>query len=148
MAKKRSRFKFFSSMVDVSSWMDLKGVQRSGEGIVASAKRFQQSVPSSGLKETFEEAMARLDIDEKFLEKRKRQCYFTAWFYTGCGSALLLYAFYLLSTGYIVSSFVTYVMSALAYVFAYREGLWYYQMKIRKLGCSMTDFFAFITGRK
>lgn len=149
MAKKRSRFKLFRPMVDVSSWMDLKGLSRSGKGILDTVKNIQESTPSGSVgKETFEEAMVRLSVDENSLQKRMRECFYSSCFYLACGFALFFYGVYLIFTAFIISGFVTFILAALAFVLAYREALWYYQMKIRKLGCSVSDFFKFLTGRK
>jgi len=149
MAKKRSRFKLLRPMIDVSSWMDLKGLRRSGQGIIDTIKNIHDATPSRPLQpETFEEAMMRLNIDEDFLQKRLRECFYSSCFYLACGIALFFYGFYVVFTGFLISGFVTFTLATLAVVLAYREAFWYYQMKIRKLGCSISDFFTFLTGRK
>lgn len=149
MAKKRSRFKLLRPMVDVSSWMDLKGLGRSSRGILHTVKNIHDATPSQPLQaESFEEAMARLNIDENSLQKRLRECFYSSWFYFAAGLALFFYGFYVVFTGFLISGFVTFVLATLAFVLAYREAFWYYQMKIRKLGCSISGFFTFFTGRK
>ena len=147
MAKKRRRFSYFRPLVDFSSWMGLKNLRESGAGIAKSFNDLRQAQTPTR-QETFEEAMTRLGHDEESLNKRRRQCLFSSWIYLAIATALFIYSIYLLLHGYLISVLVAIVLTAFLGVSAYREAFWYYQMTVRKLGCTFNEFFAFITGRR
>lgn len=147
MARKRRRFSYFRPLVDFSSWMGLKSLRESGAGIAKSFSDLRQ-IQAPTRQETFAEAMVRLELDEDSLSKRRRQCLLSGWLYLSLSSALFLYSIYLLIHVHLVSTMVAIVLTAFLGVSAYREAFWYYQMTVRKLGCTFNEFFAFITGRR
>lgn len=147
MARKSGRKGIFRQMVDVSSWMDLQGLRDTSKNI-GEAFRDLQSVRIPPERETFDEAMQRLNLDEDGLKRRMRQCLYTAWLYFSIGVVLFFYAFYLLIFAHTFGAVVSAILTAITLTLAYREAFWYYQMRVRKLGCSIFDFLAFISGRK
>lgn len=146
MAQKRRRFRFFRALVDFPTWMNLQGLRESGNDI---SKTFQdlRQMPPTRHKETFEEAMIRLDLTEEAVQKRMRQCYFSGLVFLACSLGLFVYALALLTFGFFPGAFIAALIGVLAGVFAYREAFWYVQMKKRKLGCTFVEFLVFITGR-
>jgi intracellular multiplication protein IcmV len=147
MARKRRGKGFFRSMVDFPTWMNVKNLRESGDGI-AKTFRSLQEVPLFTRQETFEEAVARLGLDEKSIQKRIQQCLLSAWIYLACSVALFIYGICLLIFTHFTGAFIAWLLAVLAGVFAYREAFWYCQMKKRKLGCSFNEFLNFISRRK
>jgi intracellular multiplication protein IcmV len=147
MARKRPGKGFFRSMVDFPTWMNLNGLRESGSGIMNSFENLQK-VNSPSRRETFEEAVVRLGLDDNAIARRMRQCYLYSWIYVACVGVLLLYAFYLFIFAYVAGGCVALLLSVMAGVFAYREAFWYLQMSKRKLGCTFAELVAFITGRE
>ena len=147
MAEKRQRSGFFRAMVDFPAWMGLDSIKAAGSGITDTFNSLKKaSLPKRV--ETFEEAMIRLSLDEAALKKRRRECYYSSWFYMACAVLLLVYGFHLLLNGHYLSPLIAAILAAISLVSSYREGFWYFQMTVRKLGCSHKEFVAFITGRK
>lgn len=147
MARKGRRLGLFRQMVNVSGWMNLKGLRDTSENIVETFNDIKNvRIPTQ--QETFEEAMVRLALDENAIKNRMRQCLFAAWLYFSIAVLLLLYAGYLLITYRFFGTIVALIISTITLTLAYREGFWYFQMKVRKLGCTFVEFIAFITGRK
>lgn len=134
-------------MVDFPTWMNVQGLRESGDTIVKTFKSLQEA-NLSDRQETYEEAMSRLRLTEKDIQTRMRQCFISSWIYFAVASLLFLYGFYLLIYVSFSGFVIAWVLTALAGVYAYREAFWYYQMKVKKLGCSMAEFVKFITGRK
>jgi intracellular multiplication protein IcmV len=147
MARKGRRLGLFRQMVNVSGWVNLQGIRNTSENIVETFKDIKSArIPPE--RETFEEAMLRLALDENAIKNRMRQCYYTAWIYFTMGLLLFIYAFYLFFTVHIFGTLVALILSTMTITLAYREAFWYFQMKVRKLGCTFFEFLAFITGRK
>ncbi len=144
---KRQRKGFFRSMVDFPTWMNVKGLRESGDTIAKTFKSLQE-VKTSDRQETFEEAMTRLNLSEKDIQTRMRQCVISGWIYFSCASLLFFYGLYLLIFSTFSGFVIAWLLSVLAGVYAYRDAFWYFQMKKKKLGCSFSEFFNFITGRK
>lgn len=147
MASKRQRKGFFRSMVDFPTWMNVKGLRESGDTIAKTFKSLQEA-KLSNRQETYEEAMSRLGLTEKDIQARMRQCLISAWIYFACAFLLFLYGFYLLIYVSFSGFLIAWILTILSGVYAYREAFWYFQMKIKKLGCSAIEFLNFITGRK
>lgn len=134
-------------MVDFPTWMNVKGLRESGDTIFKTFKSLQEA-NLSDRQETYEEAVSRLRLTEKDLLERMRQCLISAWIYFSVALLLFLYGFYLLIYVSFSGFVIAWVLTALAGVYAYRDAFWYYQMKVKKLGCSLLEFVNFITGRK
>lgn len=147
MARKARRLGLFRQMVNVSGWMNLKGLRDTSENIVETFKDIK-NVRIPPKQETFEEAMQRLALDENAIKNRMRQCFYAAWLYFTIALLLLIYAGYLLISHRFFGTMVALILATITITLAYREGFWYFQMKVRKLGCTFVEFIAFITGRK
>lgn len=87
---KRSRFKLLRRWSMCQAGCSLKGLGRSVEGILHTVKNIHDATPSQPLQaESFEEAMARLNIRENSLQKRLRECFYSSWFYFAAGLAFI-----------------------------------------------------------
>lgn len=147
MAEKRRRMGMFRQMVNVSGWMGFKNLKQTGADIVKNFKEINET-DTVKRKETFEEAMHRYSMDEIKIQNRIKQCYYTAWVYAAVALILFMYGVYLLFLGTWLGTLVAFILTALAGALAYRESFWYFQMTIRKLGCTFKEYLAFILGRK
>jgi intracellular multiplication protein IcmV len=146
MAKNR-RKGLFRQMFNVGGWMGVQNLKETGDNIVKNFKDLSETNTVSRV-ETFEEAMQRLGMNEESLERRKKQCYYTGWFYVACSLILFLYGTYLIAIGGYVAGLISWILSVFAGALAYRESFWYFQMSVRKLGCSFKEYQSFLLGRK
>ena len=88
MARKARRLGLFRQMVNVSGWVNLKGIRDTSENIVETFKDIKNvRIPPE--RETFEEAMRRLAW-MKMRSKIACDNVFTAWIYFAIG--LLLFS--------------------------------------------------------
>lgn len=147
MAKKQKRKGFFRNMVDFQTWMGFDDIKATGAKIGETFESIK-NVSFTDRVETFEQAVARMNLDETSINKRRRQCFYSAWAYVALTLGLLGYAFSLLLHDHILSFFITLIFAAIAGLCAYREGFWYFQMTVKKLGCSHQEFLMYLTGRK
>ncbi len=146
MAKKQ-RLGLFRQMFNVSGWMGMSNLTQSASDIVKSFKDLSLT-REAARRETFDEAMQRLGMKEADVLLRIRQCYYTAWFYVACSLLLFAYAIYLITLHIFLGAIITLILTLLAGALAYRESFWYFQMKVRKLGCTFKEYQAFMLGRK
>lgn len=147
MAEKRRRKGMFRQMVNVSGWMGLDNLKQTGGNIVKSFKDLTNA-PDVIRKETFEEAMQRYHMNDAAVARRIKQCYYTGWLYSAFGVVLFLYGCYLMMHGNYIAGVIAWILTTLAGALAYRESFWYFQMTVRKLGCTFKEYCAFILGRK
>jgi intracellular multiplication protein IcmV len=97
-------------------------------------------------RETFEEALQRLNLTEDQLKERMRTCLIMSCLYSFAALCFFIYSIYMiihLHLGMILGILITILMA----VFAYRESFWYFQMKTRKLGNTFQDWVSFMLKR-
>ena len=90
--------------------------------------------------ETFEQARQRLGLSEEDLQQRKIEFTRLCYTFLVLGALIIAYALYMLYMG---SPFVTLICFCLAlYAFsqAFRFHFWLFQLKNRKLGCSVREW--------
>lgn len=137
--------KVFKSMVDVPSWMGAATLKDSAKGI----KDLSRSlfVPAkSEREETYEQAIARMGLTPEHLEKRKRSFFLASIVYLIVGLVFLSYTAYLFIRGAHVAVLLSGVLSMVALSLAVRENFWYFQMRERRLGCTLKEWFSFLMG--
>lgn len=94
--------------------------------------------------ETFEQAVKRFNLSEQDIQKRMQMLFYTA---LGCvvGMVLaLLYAIYLFSSGMVLAGFMSTLLGLSMGVYGFREHFNYFQMKQRRLGCRIGEWFKFL----
>lgn len=134
--------------VNFPAWMGLKQLSSSGKGIKDTAKSLLQQSKSTR-KETFEEAVARLGLNEQVLKQRQQVFLRMAMAYGAMALSLFGYSVYLLVTMHIAAGFMTLVLTVLALTLAFRQHFWYFEIKQRKLGCTVKEwFFHLVRGAK
>ncbi|OGO97413.1 MAG: hypothetical protein A3F41_05165 [Coxiella sp. RIFCSPHIGHO2_12_FULL_44_14] len=92
-------------------------------------------------RETFEECLQRLGMDEEALKKRMKTARTFVRVCLGLSAVLLLYSFYLFASHLILSGLVTLILFFLLLAYVFREHFNYFQMKERRLGCTFKEWF-------
>jgi intracellular multiplication protein IcmV len=90
--------------------------------------------------ETFEQAMARYQLTEDDLRERKKMFQIQLLIYTLGSILMAVYTFYLVKEGYWMS--MTFSLALLIYliVSALKSHFWIFQIKQRKLGCTLQEW--------
>lgn len=91
--------------------------------------------------ESFEAAVARMELSERALQTRMRQCLGFASFFFFAGVCSLIYTAYLLFSKEFAVSFLGIGVTSLFFAYAFRYHFWYFQIKNRRLGCTFKDWW-------
>lgn len=95
----------------------------------------------SNKEETFEEALDRLGLSEEDLEQRRREFVRLTISFGVIGVIVLGYGFYMLIQGHPWITLITAFLSIYAFSQAFHFHFWLFQIKNRKLGCSVMEWF-------
>jgi intracellular multiplication protein IcmV len=130
----------FSRIFNVRSWIDFDRTKSFTLYLVNGFKRmFVPQKNESG--ETFDEAMSRLNISEKELQDRKSALYRLSLLMSAAAILIFGYAIYHVLYGSYRAVIVSLVVMLIALALAFRYHFWYFQIKERKLGCTMQEWY-------
>lgn len=92
--------------------------------------------------ETFEEAMRRQNTTEADLVELSKTYQFYTWLFVLIGGLTVLSSFYFLIYHYTFAGFLLGLACAsLFFVQAFRYSFWHFQIKFRKLGCTLAEWW-------
>lgn len=130
----------FTRIFNVRAWIDFDRLKSFtlylGNGF---KKMFIPQQGGGG--ETFEEAMLRLNISEKDLQERKSALYRLSLLMCAAAIFIFGYAIYHVMYGSYKAVVISLVVMLIALVLAFRYHFWYFQIKERKLGCTMQEWY-------
>lgn len=98
------------------------------------------------IKETFEQALVRLQLTEPMIQQRRKSLIMTIIVYAALAVSFFVYAVYLLFTGLMLGAFISFVLTFTAVGFVFRDHFWYVQMTCRRLGMSFKDWANYTLG--
>jgi intracellular multiplication protein IcmV len=131
--------------VNFPAWMGLKQISSSGKNIKETATALLRQTKSTR-QETFEEAVKRLGLNEQILKQRQQMFFRMAVAYSVMALALFSYAVYLLITDHFAAGFMSLVLTVVLLTLAFRQHFWYFEIKQRRLGCTVKEWFFHILG--
>ncbi len=127
-----------------SAWLGAKNIKDNAlliKDLSQSAFKSGKAEPDSApKKETFAQAMKRLNIDEAGLKKRIRSSGQVIFFCGVLTIPMLAYTIYMFMSGFYLSSFVCLMLTALLGAYTFREHFNRYQMRRRRLGCTFAEW--------
>lgn len=130
----------FSPFVNVTGWLGLRNITSGIDGIKTMGRDF--FVPQAAEHaETFEEAAHRLGLNRQALARKEREFMRLACIFVTFSVAILFYAVYLAWTGMVFAFILAFIVSCLALVYAFRFHFWWFQVKHRKLGCTLQEWY-------
>lgn len=91
--------------------------------------------------ETFDEALQRLELSEEDLIQRKKEFSRLFYFFLGLTLLIIVYALYMAVKGNMVPSLIAFCLALYALAQAFRFHFWLFQVKNRKLGCTLKEWF-------
>lgn len=131
----------FKPAVDMPSWLGYRQ-------IAALSSRFTRGVKPTFVplkpvesSETYDEAVVRLKLSEEELALQQKSLLRLTIFYLLAGLAILIYGIFLFWGGGFSSGCLAIALTVLAFANAFRHHFWYFQMKHRKLGCSIKEWW-------
>lgn len=90
--------------------------------------------------ETFDEAVDRLNLNEQTLKKRQREFILLVFFFLFLSLSLIAYAIYWATQKTLSPVLICFALCAFCLAQAFRFHFWYFQMKHRKLGCTLNEW--------
>ncbi len=133
--------KAFGRIFNVRQWLDF---DRMRSFTVYLANGFKKMfVPSSerGEGETFEAAKERLNLNEKDLQSRQSALFRLCLLMCGAALIIFAYAIYHLYYGSYKATIISLALMLVALALAFRYHFWYFQIKERKLGCTLKEWY-------
>lgn len=129
----------FSNIKRMVGWDHLKN---SYKGLFASVKAMgARPNPANVVKETFDEAVQRLNLSEENIVAKTKSFFITAIVFVIIAVALFIYALDLLFSGHILATIIDLILVVLALSLALRDHFWHTQMKQRRLGLTLREWF-------
>ncbi len=139
--KKRSRIAtVFGSVFNVRTWIDFDRM-KSFTTYLTNGFRKMFIPQEEGSGESFEEAMVRMNLNEKDLQSRQTALYRLSWFMCLAAILIFAYAVYHLVSGSYRATIISFAVMLIALALAFRYHFWYFQIKERKLGCTLKDWY-------
>lgn len=130
----------FKKIFNVRAWADWDRMKRLTLSIFSSSKRLF-IIDEATTKETFLQAQKRLHLSASQLLARQQGLSRLAYLMLVMAIGLLGYAFYQAIYGSIQAMVVSLVVMGIALVLAFRYHFWSFQIRQRKLGCSVREWF-------
>ena len=132
--------RLFAALFNVKSWLDVDRI-RAGFRFISEQGR-QYFIPNSKKQvESFDAAMTRLGLSEEDIVVRQRGLLRLSIMMVFAAIAVFLYLLYNLAHRYYVAVALSTIVMLLALTLAFRYHFWYFQMKQRRLGCSLREWF-------
>lgn len=91
--------------------------------------------------ETFDEAVRRLSLTEEDLQKQKQDFTRLFYFFVILSFTIVSYGLYLAIKGSFVPALIAFCLSFYSFAQAFRFHFWLFQLKHRKLGCTLKEWF-------
>ncbi|KTC87411.1 MULTISPECIES: type IVB secretion system protein IcmV [Legionella] len=130
----------FARIFNVRSWIDFDRTKSFTLYLVNGFKKmFVPQKNDSG--ETFEEAVSRLNLSETELQDRKSALYRLSLLMSAAAILIFGYAIYHVFYGSYRAVIISLVVMLIALALAFRYHFWYFQIKERKLGCTMLEWY-------
>ncbi len=127
------------SVATVKSWVSWDSISRDSAYVAGNFRSLLQ-VEKPTHTESYEEALKRLKLTEADMEIKKKDFMRLALIMGSFGAVVLLYTVYLLWNFSFGSGMLALVVSLLCFATACRYHFWYFQIKNRKLGCTIHEW--------
>lgn len=130
----------FSRIFNVRTWLDFDRLKGFTLYLLNGLKRMFIPQPKQA-KESFDEAIKRMNLSEKDLITKKQSLYRLSILMCFFAACIFVYAAYQVVFGGIKAVLLSLILICIALVLAFRYHFWYYQIKERKLGCSFYEWY-------
>lgn len=130
----------FGRIFNVRAWVDFDRM-KSYTSYLADGFRKMFIPQKKQAEESFEDAMTRLNLSEKDLQKRRSSLYRLSLFMCGAALLILAYGIYQLVHGGYMATIISLAVMLIALALAFRYHFWYFQISERKLGCTLREWY-------
>jgi intracellular multiplication protein IcmV len=130
----------FVPMVNAKAWILYDSVKQ-GYGTVSDTVDDLFAVHESDRKESFAEAAERLNLTEKKIKEQYENFRRMTMLLLLISMAIFLYSLYFLFTGGFFGFFLAFLLTLVSLGGTFRYHFWLFQIKKRKLGCTISEWF-------
>jgi intracellular multiplication protein IcmV len=128
-------------------WLDLHGL-----GIITSyfIRNLKNLFPGKGLerRETFEQALQRLQLTPEELRIQSQRFSFLAFFFLGMSLLIFCYFLWMLLSGSLMSAGMTFSLMIYSLSVAFRYHFWNFQIHRQKLGCTLGEWLSGFSAKR
>ncbi|MCP0914583.1 MULTISPECIES: type IVB secretion system protein IcmV [Legionella] len=125
---------------NIRRWADWERIKGFTQYLAAGFRKL--FIPQRGRRsESFEAAKARLRLTESELLARQNGLFRLSVLMFAIAIFLFLYAVYQLIFFNVLAFLLSFIVMLIAAVLAFRYHFWYFQIKKRKLGCTLNEWF-------
>lgn len=134
---------FITRIFDVRGWTDWDRGKSTIIFITDTIKRLFILQPRKTTASTtsFNAAVKRYQLTPEQIEIKKIALWRLSMLMLTLGSLLSLYLIYQIIYGHILAILLSIVVTLIAFILAFRYHFWYFQMKQKKLGCTVREWF-------
>ncbi|ASQ45097.1 hypothetical protein clem_02680 [Legionella clemsonensis] len=126
---------------NVRAWIDFDRVRAFTSYLAAGFQKLFIPQQQTEKGESFEAAVARMNLSEQELQAKKKALYRLSVLMCLAAVGIFSYSIYHLYYGSYRAVVVSLVLVLVALVLAFRYHFWYFQIKERKLGCSFSEWY-------
>lgn len=130
----------FNRIFKIKYWSDAERIQGFFQYIQELFQRLFVLQPKPA-KESFEAVQERLQLTDEALLIKQRSLFRLSILMCVFALAMLVYTAYQCFYGYFFAIILSGIVSLLALTFAFRYHFWYFQIRQKKLGCSLRVWF-------
>lgn len=128
-----------NTFLNVPGWLGINSLKEPTKELIKQGKTIY-SVPKSQRKETFEQAMERLNLTEQDLKQRKHYLHSQAFLSGAMALLVFIYGLYLLWNAYWLVSLIALGVMMLSLIKLCQARFWLTQIKKRRLGLSFKQW--------
>ncbi|NCT57070.1 MAG: type IV secretion protein IcmV [Legionella sp.] len=130
----------FNRIFKFKYWSDAERVKSFFDYIKSLFQRLF-TVQTQEAKESFKKVQSRLHLTDEALLAQQRSLFRLSMLMCMFGLFMLGYTVYQVFNGYFFAIILSFIVSLLAFAFAFRYHFWYFQISQKKLGCSIRRWF-------
>lgn len=147
--------RLFKRIFNVRGWSDWERVRSGGEYLKNGINKY--FIPNSARgkqesreekdpvieKDKFEIAMKQMSLTEKDLDKREKSLFRLSLMMMVISLLVFIYVLYHLFYGTFAAMILSFSVMCIAGALAFRYHFWYFQIKYRRLGCSISEWYKY-----
>jgi intracellular multiplication protein IcmV len=131
----------FKPFINFTEMLGFSALKHTFKDITHDVKLVASTPEAGAPDENFEQAAKRLRLSEKAIARKAADFLRLALVFAMMGIVILLYAMSLGWRGDLSTFVLAFAVSLLAFGYAFRFHFWYFQVKSRKLGCTLHDWY-------
>jgi len=133
--------------LNVKGWASWDSIKKGGQ-VVGDLVKDLKAPTSVAAKRNFADVVREYGLSENDLQLRMKSCLRTAAFCAILGLAALCWMIFLLTKGMFFSGVAAFSVGILMFAYAFREHFHYFEIKQRRLDCTVKEWFVSLFSRK